>query len=150
MILTKMLPLHIDGVKELLDICFGESAWSRESIRDQLENPVSYCAVAMDEERVIGYIAFERIADEGSLVELAVAPKYRKKGIGRELTQLMLTSCSGMRTVCLEVRASNAPAIALYRAAGFVPISTRRGYYDNPREDAVIMIYYVNKGVDTR
>ena len=150
MILMKMLPRHVDGVKELLDTCFGESAWSRESILSQLENPVSYCAVALDEDRVVGYIAFERIADEGSLVELAVTPEYRRKGIGRELTELMLTSCSGMQTVCLEVRASNAPAVALYRAAGFEPISVRRDYYDSPREDAVIMIHFVNKGEDTR
>lgn len=149
MILTKMLPRHIDGVKRLLDACFGESAWSRESILSQLENPVSYCAVALEEERVIGYIAFERIADEGSLVELAVDPEHRQQGIGRELVALMLTSCSGMRTVCLEVRASNIPAINLYRAVGFVPISTRRDYYDSPREDAVIMIYQVKKE-DTR
>ena len=149
MILTKMLPRHIDGVKELLDHCFGASAWSRESIVSELENPVSYCAVALEEDQVIGYIAFERIADEGSLIELAVTPEHRKKGIGRELTELMLTSCSGMRTVCLEVRASNIPAINLYRAVGFMPISTRKDYYDSPREDAVIMIYYVNKGEDT-
>lgn len=141
MILTKMQPLHIDGVKELLDVCFGSSAWSRENILSQLDNPVSYCAVAMDEDKVVGYIAYEIIADEGSLAELAVLPDYRKKGIGRRLVELMLTSCDAVRTVCLEVRTSNVPAISLYKSFGFKAISLRRDYYDNPREDALIMVY---------
>lgn len=145
MILTKMLPSHIDGVKELLDIAFAEGAWSRESISAQLDKDVSYCAVAVDRERVVGYIAYEVILDEGSLVELAVLPEYRRKGVGRQLVELMLTSCDAVRTVCLEVRASNTPAIRLYRAVGFREISVRRGYYDNPREDAVIMVYQLNK-----
>ena len=140
MILTKMLPRHIDGVKELLDACFGGGAWSRESIADQLDKDVSRCAVALDEERVVGYIAYEIILDEGSLVELAVLPAYRKKGIGRRLVELMLTSCDGVKTVCLEVRASNVPAINLYRTFDFKEISVRRGYYDDPAEDAVIMV----------
>lgn len=140
MILCKMQPGHIAGVKELLDSCFGDSAWSVENIASQLDKADSYCAVAVDEEKVVGYIAFEAIADEGSIVELAVSPKYRRKGMGRKLVELMLTSCSGVKTICLEVRASNTPAKALYEAFGFEPVSVRRDYYDDPREDAVIMI----------
>lgn len=145
MILTKMQPSHIDGVKTLLDVCFGGNAWSRESIAAQLDKDVSYCAVALDEDQVVGYIAYEVILDEGSLIELAVMPEYRQKGIGRKLVELMLTSCGGVRTVCLEVRASNTPAIRLYGSAGFRKISVRRGYYDSPKEDAVMMIYQMDK-----
>ena len=144
MILCKMQPGHIAGVKELLDSCFGDSAWSVESIASQLDKPDSYCAVAVDEDKVIGYIAFEAIVDEGSIVELAVSPGYRRRGVGKKLVELMLTSCSGVKTICLEVRASNAGAIALYEAFDFVPITTRKNYYDDPREDAVIMIKKVS------
>lgn len=147
MILCKMQPSHIEGVKELLDLCFGESAWSEESIRSQLEKPDSYCAVAVDEEKVVGYIAFEVITDEGSIVELAVDPKHRRMGMGRKLVELMLSSCNGVRTVCLEVRASNTPAQALYRALDFQEISVRKNYYDAPREDAVIMIKQIQEGI---
>lgn len=143
MILTKMQPSHTEGVKELLDICFGESAWSPDSIKAQLDKPVSYCAVAMDDDRIVGYVAFEKILDEGSIVELAVHPDHRCKGIGRKLVELMITSCSGLKTVCLEVRAGNIPAIALYNSMGFKPISRRKDYYDSPSEDAVIMIYQI-------
>ena len=140
MMLIKMQPSHIDGVKALLDICFGDSAWSRESVVSQLDSPVSYCAVALEDDRVVGYIAYEVIADEGSLVELAVLPEYRQRGVGRKLVELMLTSCDAVQTICLEVRLSNTPALNLYRAVGFREISVRRNYYDNPREDAVIMV----------
>ncbi len=140
MILCKMQPGHIAGVKELLDACFDESAWSIESIASQLDKADSYCAVAVDEGKVVGYIAFEAIADEGSIVELAVDSAHRRKGVGRKLAELMLTSCSGVRTVCLEVRASNTAAKALYEALDFEAISVRKNYYDSPREDAVIMI----------
>ena len=140
MILTKMLPRHIDGVKTLLDDCFGNNAWSRESIEAQLEKEVSRCAVALDGDKVIGYIAYEVIVDEGSLIELAVAPEYRRKGIGSKLVELMLTSCNGVKTVCLEVRVSNLQAIKLYREAGFQRLSLRRKYYDDPVEDALIMV----------
>lgn len=143
--LIKMQPSHVDGVKELLDQCFGGAAWSRVSVQAQLDKDVSCCAVAVDEDRVVGYIAYEVILDEGSLVELAVAPAYRRKGIGRRLVELMLTSCDGVQTVCLEVRAGNLPAINLYRAMGFREISVRRDYYDDPKEDAVIMIYQKDK-----
>ena len=140
MILQKMQPGHIAGVKELLDGCFGESAWSEQSIASQLDKADSYCAVAVDEEKVVGYIAFEAIADEGSIVALAVSPEYRRKGVGKKLVELMLSSCSGVKTICLEVRASNTGAIALYEAFDFVPVTIRKNYYDAPREDAVIMI----------
>ena len=140
MILCKMQPGHISGVKELLDNCFGASAWSVESITSQLDKPGSYCAVAVDEEKVVGYIAFEAIVDEGSIVELAVDPEHRRKGVGKKLVELMLTSCSGVKTICLEVRASNTPAKALYEVFGFEAITIRKNYYDDPREDAVIMI----------
>lgn len=145
MMLVKMQPSHIDGVKTLLDTCFGSGAWSRASVLSQLEKPESFCAVAVDEERVVGYIAYEIILDEGSLAELAVLPEYRRRGIGRRLVELMLTSCDGVRTVCLEVRASNTPAIRLYEAMGFERIFVRRDYYDAPKEDALIMIYQFDK-----
>lgn len=145
MILCKMQPGHIAGVKDLLDSCFGASAWSTESITAQLDKPDSYCAVAVDEDKVVGYIAFEKILDEGSIVELAVDPEHRRQGMGRRLVELMLSSCTGVKTICLEVRVSNTAARSLYEAFDFEEITIRRNYYDDPREDAAIMIKKVNE-----
>ena len=145
MILCKMQPGHIAGVKDLLDSCFGASAWSTESITAQLDKPDSYCAVAVDEDKVVGYIAFEKILDEGSIVELAVDPEHRRQGMGRRLVELMLSSCTGVKTICLEVRVSNTAARSLYEAFDFEEITIRKNYYDDPREDAAIMIKKVNE-----
>ena len=145
MILCKMQPGHIAGVKDLLDSCFGVSAWSTESIAAQLDKPDSYCVVAVDEEKVVGYIAFEKILDEGSIVELAVDPEHRRQGMGRRLVELMLSSCTGVKTICLEVRVSNTAARSLYEAFDFEEITIRKNYYDDPREDAAIMIKKVNE-----
>lgn len=145
MMLIKMQPGHIAGVRELLAGCFGSGAWSEDSISSQLDKNGSFCAVAVDDGRVVGYIAYEVIVDEGSIVELAVDPEHRRKGVGRKLAELMLTSCTGVKTVCLEVRASNTAAKALYEALGFEAVSVRKNYYDDPTEDAVIMIKKVNE-----
>lgn len=150
MILTKMLPGHIGGVKELLDICFGESAWSVDMIRAQLEKPDSHSMVALDEGVVVGYLAFEQIVDEGSIVEVAVHPDHRRQGIAQRLIESAIKNAEDLSVVFLEVRESNAPAIALYEKIGFEQIGTRKDYYDNPKENAVIMknngVIYENTG----
>ena len=132
-----MLPDHLDRVKALLDTCFGDSAWTPENLRSQLEKPDSRSIVAVDDGIVVGYLAFEQIADEGSIVEIAVSPEYRRRGIAKELIQSALSDNS-LKEIFLEVRESNAPAIGLYESLGFERIGVRKGYYDKPKEDALI------------
>lgn len=132
-----MLSEHIDGVKVLLDICFGECAWSPDTIRTQLDKPDSQSIVALDEGMVVGYLAFEQILDEGSIIEVAVHPDHRRRGIARELIQAV-TNDNSLKEIFLEVRDSNAPAITLYESLGFARIAVRKGYYKHPKEDALI------------
>ena len=138
--IEKMFPSHIDGVKALLDNCFGDSAWSLDSIRSQLEKPDSICLVGIEDDSVIAYLAFEQIADEGSVVEVAVHPDHRRRGIARRMLEQTIDSSSDLYTVFLEVRESNAPAISLYESLGFERAGTRRDYYDRPKENAVTMM----------
>ena len=133
-----MRPGQIPAVKALLDTCFGESAWSEESVRSQLEKSDSSCTVAVENGEIIGYLAFEQIADEGSIIEVAVRPDHRRRGIARELIGEALKNNS-LQEIFLEVRESNAPALALYESLGFERIGVRKGYYSNPKEDAVNM-----------
>ena len=134
-----MLPGHVGAVKALLDSCFDENSWSVESIQSELEKADSRCTVAVEDSKVVGFLAFEQIADEGSIVEIAVSPDYRRRGIARALINEALRNCTGLRTVFLEVREGNAPAVALYESLGFERIAIRRDYYDNPKENAIIM-----------
>ena len=135
--IINMTPEHPDGVKALLDICFGESAWSMDALRSQLEKADSRCTVALIDDRIVGFLAFEQVMDEGSIVEIAVHPDHRRQGIAREMIESALSNNS-LKEIFLEVRESNTPAIALYESLGFEKIGVRKGYYDKPKEDAVI------------
>ena len=95
-----------------------------------------------DQERGIrGYCALQVFAGEMHLLNLAVAPEWRKRGLGRFLLHLAknLGARRGAREAWLEVRAGNLPALALYRSLGFTEVSRRPGYYARPREDALVL-----------
>ena len=140
MIWMQMDETTVDAVAELETVCFTEP-WSKESLRGELENPMAVWIVAMDERYhvVAGYGGMHVLLGEGNVMNVAVAPQYRRMGIGQELVRRLLKLAQDVEQVFLEVRVSNAAAIALYQKAGFVPISIRKGYYQNPKEDAWIM-----------
>lgn len=137
MTIEKFRHEQIAEVKFLLDVCFGSGAWSVEAIRSQLEKPDSRCTVAIDNDAVVGFLAFEQIADEGSVVELAVHPDYRRQGVARALLCSAVENSSS-KEIFLEVRESNIAAISLYESLGFMRVGVRKSYYDHPKEDAVL------------
>ena len=139
MMITEMLPVHLEQVKSLLDVCFGESAWSMESLRSQLDKNDSRCTVAIEDDTVGGFLAFEQVLDEGSIVEIAVHPDFRRQGIARKLITTAWDDHKDLSVVFLEVREGNTAAIALYEKLGFERIGERKGYYDHPKENAMIM-----------
>lgn len=139
MTIRHMLADDVGEVKALLNACFGSSAWSEQSIVSQMLKPDSSCTVAVTGGRIVGYLAFEQIADEGSVTEVAVLPEYRRQGIAKSLICSALDSATGLGEVFLEVRESNSPAVKLYEGLGFERIALRRDYYDAPKENAVIM-----------
>lgn len=136
--IERMTHAHIDAVKELLDACF-DHAWSAEGITSELEKRDTVCVVCEDNGEVVGYLAFEKILDEGAVAELAVSPRYRRQGIARRMLTQTMREAGELRLITLEVRLSNTPAIALYRSLGFEIAGRRRNYYDSPVEDALIM-----------
>ena len=86
--------------------------------------------------------AFQRILDEAELLNIRVAPAYRRRGVGRCLLAACRTDLEGARCLHLEVRANNWAALALYREAGFAQVGARRGYYPavaGGREDALLL-----------
>ena len=137
--IVTMTAEHLGEVKALLDVCFGESAWSMDSLRSQMEKADSHCTVAIEQDSVIGFLAFEQVLDEGSIIEVAVAPDCRRKGIAKALITQAIQDSDGPAAVFLEVRESNAPAVSLYEALGFEQIGERKDYYDRPKENAIIM-----------
>lgn len=120
----------------------ADAAASREAqLREELGRAWAHLRVARDEEgQVVGYLLYWHVVDELHLLNVAVAARARRRGVGRELVRALIAygSAHGATRVLLEVRASNAPAIALYEAFGFERFHLRRGYYADG-EDAIEM-----------
>lgn len=131
---------NIEQVARLEAECFSVP-WSAKSFEEILDRPNAIYLVAGEGDRVIGYCGAYLILDEGDINQVAVAPDYRGKGVGRQLLAGLLKRLeqAGAKAVTLEVRKSNAPAIALYEALGFAVEGIRKNFYEKPVEDALIM-----------
>ena len=103
--------------------------------------PLSCWLVALDGETVAGYVGSQTVMDETDMMNIAVHPDFRRQGVARALILALIGELKkrGSRCLTLEVRASNDPARALYESLGFAHVGTRRNYYQNPKEDALIL-----------
>ena len=117
--------------------------WSRSMFAGELAKPSSICLGAVDAEReeLVGYLIISRYVDAWHVMNIAVAPEYRRRGIARSLMERLfdVTSRDARRGYTLEVRVSNEAAIRLYEELGFKARGVRRGYYTDNREDALVM-----------
>lgn len=115
--------------------------WSLSGIGEMLASANTRTLVAEADGAVAGFLVARSIREEGEILNLAVLPEHRRRGLGRELLTAGLDwlSKGGVREVYLEVRQSNAAALAMYRARGFRPVGVRTDYYRNPREDALVL-----------
>ncbi len=140
-VIEKMTIDDIDNVLEVEKDCFS-IPWSRESfLREITNNEIALYLVAKIENKAVGYIGVWKIINEGHITNVAVHSKYRKFGIGNELVSRLLSLCreDGIDAFTLEVRKSNIVAQNLYKKYGFVESGVRKGYYQDNREDAIIM-----------
>ncbi len=118
--------------------------WSRSMFAGELAKPSSICLGAFDADvdaRLVGYLIISRYVDAWHIMNVAVSPERRRLGIASRLLDELfhLTEGDARRGYTLEVRVSNASAIALYQRLGFHATGVRRGYYTDNREDALVM-----------
>lgn len=134
--------MDIDAIVRVENACFS-TPWSIDAIKHEIcENKLADFMIACDEENnIIGYIGIWTLLDECQINRIAVMPEKRKIGIGKTILNhvIELTRDMGVKSWYLEVRESNTAAQALYRSAGFSSVGTRKNYYINPVEDAVLM-----------
>jgi len=140
-----MRKVDIDQVLAIERTSFS-MPWSRNLFLSEFRSPlVSTLFVSLSSttpKRIVtGYIVFWLVADEMHILNLAVAPGQRQRGIARRLvlTGIRHAYAKGARRAFLEVRSSNMFAQRLYSSLGFTGTSVRRNYYDSPVEDAVVM-----------
>ena len=139
----KIIPMtdaHVDAVADLEAICFADP-WSANSVASELTNPLSCWLVALEADTVVGYIGSQTVMGETDMMNVAVHPDHRRKGVAVSLIHALVQKLKECESHCLtlEVRASNVPAIALYEKLGFAEVGRRRNYYRNPKEDALIL-----------
>ncbi len=125
-----------------MELSIFPDPWGKKEIFSYICSDRGMCFTALEGDEPIAYIIGTKIPPEGEIYRIAVREDKRQRGIGYRLLSFALKSerGAGVETVFLEVRESNAPARALYRAYGFAEVSVRKNYYKNPAEDAVIMI----------
>lgn len=140
MTIENMSAAHVSQIAQLEKLCFSDP-WSEKSIETELSCRLSLWLVALDGDKVVGYVGSQTVIDETDMMNIAVHPEYRRRGIAEALIDALINALGekGSRALSLEVRASNDPAIALYQKMGFSQVGRRPNYYRNPREDALIL-----------
>jgi [ribosomal protein S18]-alanine N-acetyltransferase len=115
--------------------------WSEASFHEVLALPGTIALIGEVDGAAVGYFLAREILGSAELLNLAVTPERRRRGIGQRLLEegLAAVRSRGGREIFLEVRASNAAAQALYLGHGFRPAGRRRGYYQKPTEDALVL-----------
>ncbi|HEX5469208.1 MAG TPA: ribosomal protein S18-alanine N-acetyltransferase [Gaiellaceae bacterium] len=132
----------LDAIVAIEDAVYP-TPWSRSMFAGELAKPSSFSLGAHDAEHggLVAYLIVSRYVDAWHIMNVAVHPGYRRQGVASRLLDELFDHTAGdsRRGYTLEVRVSNATAIALYERFGFEASGIRRGYYTDNREDALIM-----------
>ncbi len=142
MIIKKATPEDAPDIAELEQLCFS-SPWSLKSISDTLGVACNSMFLAVENGEKVGYIGLTVAADEGYILNVAVNPGFRRRGIGRALVAHVIDEFSPkLSFLTLEVRPSNTAAVELYSSLGFERVGERKNYYRNPTENALLLTKY--------
>ena len=139
--IVKMTADHVAQVAAIEKECFGREGWSERSVNGELTNALAFWLVAVEGDRVAGYVGSQTVCGETDMMNVAVTADFRRQGIAEKLVMALVEELKAMEShsLTLEVRASNVPAQALYEKLGFTQVGRRPKYYQNPREDALIL-----------
>lgn len=140
--ISKMTPKDIDGVIKIEEKSYGAHHWSKESFLNEINNELAkYYALYTSDGVLAGYAGCWHILEEAHITTIAISPEFRRRKFAEALLQRIINDCykEKVKYITLEVRVSNDAAINLYSKYGFTSFGTRKGYYQNNNEDALIM-----------
>ncbi len=128
------------SIAELEKECFS-MPWPQQAVASELTNPLSLWLVAENDGCFAGYVGSQAVLDEADMMNIAVSPAFRRKGVAQRLVLELVDrlAANAVRCLTLEVRASNESAISLYEKLGFIQVGRRPSYYQKPKEDALIL-----------
>lgn len=135
-----LLAEDAENVAQIEAAVFSEP-WKVQDFLQMVKVDYAHYFVAEIDGEIVGYCGIRNMAGDGEITNVAVVKAYRQRGIGRALMEHLLKAAPsfGIGDCTLEVRAGNAPAIALYESLGFRTEGVRPDFYEKPREDALIM-----------
>lgn len=133
----------VEKVAYLEERCF-ETPWSAHSLFEELENPWAIWLTAWEDHELMGYLGVHYGPDGADVMSVASNPRWRRRGAAKELFAAMEQELHqrNLKWLTLEVRPSNVAAIRLYQSLNFQQVGRRPKYYQNPREDALLMTKY--------
>lgn len=134
----------IDVLCHIENECFS-CPWTRIAFSDFFGNNLSLCLAAYIGEEIAGYVGAYIIADICEITNIATLPSFRNRNVATSLMNKLIMTCYERHAerIILEVRESNIPAISFYKKIGFYEVGVRKGYYKNPKEDAILMDYRI-------
>lgn len=137
--IRRMRPEDAEAAARLEAICFSHP-WSAKAFAQCAADENVCYLMAWEGEKLVGNCGVRNIAGDGEITNVAVDPACRRQRVGTELMNKLLETgrSMGIEAFTLEVRASNQAAIRLYESFGFLLEGTRRNFYEDPREDALI------------
>lgn len=140
----QIVPLEekwLDQMAQMETLCFSDP-WNRQALAEELNSPLARYVLCAEGEKLLGYAGARMVLEECQVVNVATRPDCRRQGVAFWLMETLLDIArrQGREYATLEVRQSNLPALRLYQKLGFAPQGIRPGYYENPREDALLMI----------
>lgn len=140
LVIDLMKEEDIDDILYISSLSFS-IPWSKDSYLQELTNPIAKYMVARIDNKVIGFVGTWIILDEAHITNIAIHPKYRKQGIASKLLEEFLEYCKNQGCIAytLEVRSGNKAAQSLYEKHNFKEAGIRKGYYEDNKEDAIIM-----------
>lgn len=143
-VIEKMSPSHVGEIARLEKECFS-TPWSEDGLKSELNNAFARFFVATYAGEIAGYVGAHNVLGEVYITNVAVFEKFRRKGVAKILIDALLESAKAENGnfVTLEVRKSNIPAVSLYEKCGFEKVGERKNFYEKPRENAVLMTYFI-------
>ena len=140
--IRRMIPEDVDEVISIEEKSFGAHHWSKDSFMQELNNELAwYYSIISSDGKLAGYAGTWHILDEAHITNISVSPEYRRRSYGEALLKKIIEDCYSeeIKYITLEVRVSNKTAIGLYSKYGFTSFGTRKKYYQDNNEDALIM-----------
>lgn len=141
--IRSMVEVDLPRVFEIEQACFSDP-WTMQGFKASLNEMSAHLMIIENETGdIAGYACLYQVVDEGEIVNVAIDPKYRQKGYGARLVRklILLGQELGAERFFLEVRKGNVAGRTLYTSLGFVECGIRKGFYENPKEDAVLMMW---------